>query len=191
MRSSFTALTWIVLLATAGYQRVAADDPSFRNTVYLIRNGETNTKEFGSGLTQTGILRSQCLPSVFGPNTAQTVGYILAEPPLKRKSNVSDAVDTVIPLAESLRIPIDISCGHDDKDCVAEALSTFAVKNSTASMLVVWDSDLLPDIAEALGASDVNDWPKGRHDLIWTIQKNKIRSRASEACPGLDNVVPV
>ncbi|GJE84699.1 phosphoglycerate mutase family protein [Phanerochaete sordida] len=189
MYSSFTALTWIVLLATSVWRVAAEDDPTFKNTVYLIRNGETNTKKFGSGLTQTGILRSQCLPSVFGPNTAQTVGYILAEPPLK-KTNVSDAVDTVIPLAESLGIPIDISCGHDDKDCVGDALSAFALKNTTASMLVVWDSDLLPDIAETLGANDVNDWPKGRFDLIWTIQKNKIRSRASEGCPGLDNVVP-
>lgn len=66
MHSSFTALTWIILLATAGWRVAAEDDPTFKNTVYLIRNAETNTKKFGSGLNQTGIVRSQCLPSVCG-----------------------------------------------------------------------------------------------------------------------------
>lgn len=30
-------------------------------------------------------------------------------------------------------------------------------------MLVVWDSDTLPDIAEDLGVNDVPDWPSKRH----------------------------
>ena len=42
----------------------AEDDPTFKNTVYLIRNAETNTKKLGSGLSTAGVERSQCLPSV-------------------------------------------------------------------------------------------------------------------------------
>lgn len=94
--------------------------------------------------------------------------------------------------------------GRDDKDCVGDALSAFAKKNPTTNMLVVWDRTVLPDIAEDLGVNDVPDWPKKRYgfpfsrcshlaytgyrfDLIWTIQKNKLQNKTSEACPGLDD----
>lgn len=42
----------------------AEDDPTFTNTVYLIRNAETNTKKVGSGLNATGFERADCLPRV-------------------------------------------------------------------------------------------------------------------------------
>ncbi|EKM59642.1 uncharacterized protein PHACADRAFT_250272 [Phanerochaete carnosa HHB-10118-sp] len=177
---------WFILLVYFGGRVVAEDDPTFKNTVYLIRNAETNTKKAGSGLNETGILRSECLPTVFGPGTNRTVGYIIAEPP-KKKENDSESVDTVAPLAASLGIPIDTSCGRDDKDCVGDALSAFAKKNPTINMLVVWGIGVLPDIAEDLGVNDVPNWPEKRFDVIWTIQKNLLRNKTSEACPGIDD----
>lgn len=186
MYPSLLTAAWLVLLAFSGRHVLAEDDPTFKNTVYLIRNAETNTKKLGSGLNMTGVVRSECLPSVFGPGMNLMVGYIIAEPP-KKDGSATEAVDTVIPLAQSLGIPIDTSCGRDDKDCVGDALSAFAKNNPTTNMLVVWGSDVLPDIAEDLGVNDVPDWPQKRYDLVWTIQKNKLRNRTSEACPGIDS----
>ncbi|KIP03789.1 hypothetical protein PHLGIDRAFT_76998 [Phlebiopsis gigantea 11061_1 CR5-6] len=166
----------------------AEDDPTFSNTVYLIRNAETNTKVLGSGLSPAGQQRAQCLPSVFGPGSQMQVGYIIAEPPTKT-GNKTEAVDTATPLAQSLGLTLDTSCDRTDKDCVGDALSAFAAANPSTSMLVVWDTETLPDIAEALGANDVPDYPSKRWDLIWTIQQNVIQAQTSEDCPGLD--VPI
>ncbi len=47
---------------------------------------------------------------------------------------------------------------------------------------------MLNNIAEALGASDIDNYPDDRYDLIWTDPPNytKITNVASENCPGLD-----
>lgn len=53
----FVALSFSTLV-------LAEDDPTFKNTVYLIRNAETNTKKVKSGLSAVGLSRAACLPGV-------------------------------------------------------------------------------------------------------------------------------
>ena len=92
-----------------------------------------------------------------------------------------EAIDTVSFLAAELGLPIDTSwyvyiaiwpvvmlgqylwytSDRDDKDCVGDALTAFATKSS-AAMLVCWEREYLPDIAEALGVNDVPSWPADR-----------------------------
>lgn len=55
---------------------------------------------------------------------------------------------------------------RDDKDCVGDALTAFA-KISSDAMLVCWEQETLPDIAEDLGVNDVPSWPKTRLDLTF------------------------
>ena len=57
---SILLLVPVLLLATLA----RADGEPFLNTVYLIRNAETNAKALGSGLSPRGVQRAQCLPSV-------------------------------------------------------------------------------------------------------------------------------
>ena len=57
-------IAWLVLLVSVSRRAAAEDDPTFKNTVYLIRNAETNTDKAGSGLNTTGVLRSECLVNV-------------------------------------------------------------------------------------------------------------------------------
>ena len=64
MLSFKTILFPVLLLAGQCMLALAEDDPTFLNTVYLIRNAETNTKTLGSGLSPAGQQRSQCLPIV-------------------------------------------------------------------------------------------------------------------------------
>ena len=53
-----------LLLASQYTPARAEDDPTFLNTVYLIRNAEMNGKHVGSGLSPEGFARAACLPSV-------------------------------------------------------------------------------------------------------------------------------
>lgn len=117
---------------------------------------------------------------VFGLFSTRRVGYILAEPPAKGAST-SEAVDTVAPLAAELGLSIDTSwfvipssnvfksrtlhvppSSSDDKDCVGDAASAFAAKSS-ASILICWESEYIPDIAEVLGVNDEPDYPANRY----------------------------
>ncbi|KIP03781.1 hypothetical protein PHLGIDRAFT_15638 [Phlebiopsis gigantea 11061_1 CR5-6] len=185
MPSIATTLLLPALLLARHALPARADGEPFLNTVYLIRNAETNTAALGSGLSPAGRARAACLPRVFGPGGPMAVEYIIAEPPTA-DGNKTEALDTAAPLAAALGLTIDTSCGRDDKDCVGEALAAYALDHPRASMLVVWGAVKLPDIAEALGANNVPDWPAAWYDLIWTVQDTSIRAQSSEGCPGLD-----
>lgn len=52
-----------------------------------------------------------------------------------------------------------------------------------------WEHKMLNNIAEALGAKKVDNYPDGNFNLIWTqpAPYTKIVKVSSEACPGLDN----
>lgn len=52
-----------------------------------------------------------------------------------------------------------------------------------------WEHKALRDIAEALGADNVKDYPKKRFDEIWIdpYPYSEITDIVSENCPGLDN----
>ncbi|THH09243.1 hypothetical protein EW145_g2163 [Phellinidium pouzarii] len=165
----------------------AEDDPTFTNIVYLIRNGEMNTNKVGSGLSVQGEERAQCLKNVFAPPSNLTIGYILAEP-AKKNGNGTEAIDTITPLAQELGLTVDTSwhVRSYDSDCVGDAASAFAA-NSTASILICWEREYLPDIAEVLGVNDVPSWPKKSFNVIWTVQNNTLIDMSSEDCPGLDD----
>ncbi len=52
-----------------------------------------------------------------------------------------------------------------------------------------WEHKQLNNVAEALGADDVDNYPDDSYDLIWTdpYKYTKITSVTSENCPGLDD----
>lgn len=75
----WSTLRLLFLFATAAILSpsllvLAEDDPTFLNTVFLIRNGEMNTKKVGSGLNATGEARAQCLPDV-SPSSWAFLGH--------------------------------------------------------------------------------------------------------------------
>lgn len=63
MQSTMSTL-FLAFLAFLAVSVLAEDDPTFTNTVYLIRNGEMNTNKVGSGLNATGREREGCLLGV-------------------------------------------------------------------------------------------------------------------------------
>lgn len=52
-----------------------------------------------------------------------------------------------------------------------------------------WEHKQLNNLAEALGADDVDNYPDDSYDLIWTdpYDWTEITSVTSENCPGLDD----
>lgn len=65
-------------------------------------------------------------------------------------------LDTVKPLAGDLGLEVDTSCDRDDAKCVKKVVDKYDGKGN---ILICWEHDALKDIAEELGAKDVDDYP--------------------------------
>lgn len=157
---------------------VLATDP----TVYLIRHGEKPT-DGGAGLSPEGEQRALCLTSVFGPDSDYDIGYIIAEEYEAGTSDFSlsfffflphrspflihwlySKTDgsrdrpylTVLPLADELNLTINDSCSKKDATCVADLVTNYT---GSGNVLICWEHKQPNNIAEALGASSVSNYP--------------------------------
>ncbi|KAK6204008.1 hypothetical protein LQW54_008581 [Pestalotiopsis sp. IQ-011] len=154
-------------------------------TVYLIRHGEKPADDDETGLSTQGEQRAQCLRSVFGATSSYDIGHIMAQTPLSNGKR-QRPYDTVLPLATDLGLTVDTSCDRDDEDCVADVVKAYT---GSGNILVCWEHKQLNNIAEALGADDVDDYPDDSYNLIWTDPYNwtEITDITSENCAGLDD----
>jgi len=165
---------------------------SITNPIYIITNAEQPSLS-RPGLTPVGYKRAnECLPALF---STLNIGKIIMCPQNDNSQVCFETLDTAQPIATSLGLPIDTSCGADentDDDCVTGLLKKFA-KNSTESVLIVWDiqelgallgEDLDLDTDDA-GADD------GIHfDLVTIVVKNKIKGIVSQNCTDIDGIAP-
>ncbi|KAI1747824.1 hypothetical protein F4782DRAFT_519429 [Xylaria castorea] len=153
-------------------------------TVYLIRHGE-KPSDGSTGLSAQGEERAQCLRTVFGAASAYNIGYILAETPDDDGTRARPYL-TVEPLATDLGLTVDTSCDRDDDKCVQDLVDSY---DGPGNILICWEHNELNNIAEQLGAKNVDNYPDDSYNLIWTqpYNYNKVTSVTSENCPGLDN----
>ncbi|KAI1317560.1 hypothetical protein F5Y16DRAFT_148783 [Xylariaceae sp. FL0255] len=153
-------------------------------TVYLIRHGE-KPSDGSNGLSTQGEERAQCLRTVFGASSGYDIGYIMAETPESSGAR-ERPYETVEPLAEDLGLTVDTSCDRDDEKCVADAVDAF---QGPGNVLICWEHSELSNIAEELGAKNVDSYPDGSYNLIWTqpYPYSEITAITSEDCPGLDD----
>ncbi|ETS76672.1 hypothetical protein PFICI_12059 [Pestalotiopsis fici W106-1] len=154
-------------------------------TVYFIRHGEKPADDDETGLSTQGQQRAQCLRSVFGATSAYNIGHIMAQTPLANGKR-QRPYDTVLPLATDLGLTVDTTCDRDDEDCVANVVKNYS---GSGNILICWEHKQLNNLAEALGADNVDGYPDDSYNLIWTDPYNwtEITDVTSENCAGLDN----
>ncbi|KFG79890.1 putative phosphoglycerate mutase family protein [Metarhizium anisopliae] len=153
--------------------------------VFLIRHGEKPADDDEPGLSTKGQQRAQCLRNVFGAGSNYHVGHIMAQA-YKPDGSRKRPFDTVSPLAQDLGLKVDTSCDRNDSKCVKKVVKNY---KGAGNILICWEHKALRDIAEALGADNVKDYPKKRFDEIWIdpYPYSEITDIVSENCPGLDN----
>ncbi|PMB64531.1 hypothetical protein BM221_009370 [Beauveria bassiana] len=162
-------------------------------TVYFIRHGEKPADD-GNGLSAQGLQRAQCLRSVFvrtriyalmgdtlayrGPAFIETNRFFGLDGKRQRP------LDTVKPLAADLGLSVDTHCDRDDPKCVKKAVQNY---NGDGNILICWEHKALTDLAEKLGADNVEDYPSDHFDLIWVDEYpySKINDIQTENCPGI------
>ncbi len=78
------------------------------------------------------------------------------------------SLQTLLPLAEALHLPIDDS--FRDREYADLAASLLSGKYVGKVVLVAWHHGKLPQLAAALGATPPYDpWPSEQFDRIWRI----------------------
>ncbi|KAF7342227.1 Phosphoglycerate mutase family [Mycena venus] len=178
-----------------------ASSISINNTLYLISNAERPSMR-RPGLTPIGMERAEsCIPSVFG---ALNLGLIVVCTPDIKTNICIHANTTAAPLAASLGLVPDTSCGTGDDadvDCLGDLLREYATK-STQSILVVWDSNDMDDLLENLNLEliEIDDGIETGEDdeddlAIYAdtiLIKNKKKSivQTSMNCAGIDGQAP-
>lgn len=172
------------LLTLSSAAPALSEANSSGSTVYLIRHGE-KPSDGSNGLSAQGVQRSQCLVNVFGSSSSYNIGYIMAETPESDGSRARP-LDTVTPLANSLGLTVDTSCGRDDSDCVANVVDNYG---GSGNILICWEHGQLTDIVEALGDQNAPEYPDASFNIIWTdpFDYSAITAQTNECCPGLDN----
>jgi len=181
------AFTVSVVLSGCG-TRTSGPTPSPPATVapgtvvIVIRHGEkpdsanpgvdVNGKPDDSSLTAVGWTRAHRLVNIFDPGEGPARPG-LATPVAIYAAGATDngeglrTRETVQPLADKLRIPVDTSYGKGEETALVEH-----VISQPGPTLICWQHGEIPAIAEAFPAVSPpppSTWPDDRLDVVWTL----------------------
>ncbi|KAI5480499.1 NAD(P)-binding protein [Pseudohyphozyma bogoriensis] len=189
----FSSLTALAFPSSSSGPLSSADEvetiesKDYSNRVLLIRHGEKKGREVG--LSKMGKQRAQCLRKFMGKKSKHNIGMILAESYNPRTQMRIRPYLTVKPLADDLGLTVDVSCERDDYECVRRRVKEFARK-SNKDVLVCWKHSELARVAHALGPNSkkpYKPYPDDRFDIMWVLENQKMVSKESELCKGIDD----
>lgn len=159
-------------------------------TILIFRHAEKLT-DGQIHLSPTGLKRSTRLRDLFVPPGARPdlpTPQVIFATHISAHSN--RPVETVTPLAEALRLPIDDSIANDDY--VALARTLLSGKYAGKVVLIAWHHGTIPSLVVSLGAKPPYDtWPDEQFDRIWRIDyvdgKATIKDLPQQLMPGDSN----
>jgi broad specificity phosphatase PhoE len=163
---------FLVLLLTgckANYGQSAQSTVSqLPATIFLIRHAEKLTNG-EADLSSAGLERARLLTRAFSPHGDRpdlaTPQVLIAA---RASAHSNRSLQTLLPLATSLHLPIDDQFKDDDYEELASALLSGAYAGKV--VLVAWHRGKIPQLAAALGATPpYARWPEQQFDRIWRI----------------------
>jgi hypothetical protein len=155
-------------------QNPRSEVPQPPATIFLIRHAEKLTNG-EMDLSDAGSERAQLLVQAFSGNRPDLpTPQVLFAAHISAHSNRS--LQTLLPLATSLHLPIDDSFKDEDYEDLAAAL--LSGKYAGKVVLVAWHRGKIPQLATALGATPpYARWPAEQYDRIWRI--DYVKGKAS------------
>jgi hypothetical protein len=131
--------------------------------IYLIRHGEKTGDKSDIHLNPRGKERAAALPKLF-PSRFDPPDVLFAS---HQSAHSNREVETLRPLAQALRVPIDDSFADEDYARLAQRLlSGYPGK----TILVCWHHRNLPALAAAVGVKNPpSPWPENQFDRLWRI----------------------
>jgi hypothetical protein len=189
----FFAALLILLLASCKAdhgQNARSEIPQPPATIFLIRHAE-KLSNGEMDLSAAGSERAKLLVQAFSSNGNRPdlpTPQVLFAAHVSAHSNRS--LQTLLPLATSLHLPIDDSFKDEDFEDLAAAL--LSGKYAGKVVLVAWHRGEIPQLATALGATaPYARWPAEQYDRIWRIDyvdgKASLRDLPYALMPGDSN----
>jgi hypothetical protein len=136
-------------------------------TILLVRHAEKLT-DGRLDLSPVGFERAKMIPMLFGgsaPHNLPRPDFLFATQQSKHSNR---PVETITPLSEALKLPISHEIADDDYAVLAKEL--LSGKYAGKVVLVAWHHGMLPQFAEALGATPpYKPWPDAQFDRVWRI----------------------
>ena len=138
--------------------------------VYLMRHADKPASASDPHLSAAGVARAEKLPGyVPGLLDGQPLEHIFAA---QNSKNSNRSVETVTPLAASLRLPINQSYASGSYAALAKAVRSDSAYGGK-TILIAWHHSTMPKLARALGAANVpRKWPNESFDMIWKLTYN-------------------
>jgi broad specificity phosphatase PhoE len=150
------------LTLTAG-NVLAAAPPKL---ILLIRHAEKNNDKSDPHLNSRGFQRAAALPRLF-PGRFPTPDFIFAT---HASAHSNRPVETVTPLAKSLRMSIHSQFANEEYKSIASHLATDTTYSGKV-LLVCWHHGNIPGLASALGVSKPpSPWPDNQFDHVWRME---------------------
>ena len=169
-------------------QQPRSEVPQPPATIFLIRHAEKLTNG-EMDLSAAGSERAKLLVQAFSGNRPELpTPQVLFAAHVSAHSNRS--LQTLLPLATSLHLPIDDSFKDEDYEDLAAVL--LSGKYAGKVVLVAWHRGKIPQLATALGATPpYARWPAEQYDRIWRIDyvngKASLRDLPYALMPGDSN----
>jgi len=156
--------------------------------IMIIRHGEKLNDQL-TNLSEKGQARADCLADAFGSKGPfATPQKIFAQNPNEKKQSTRPR-DTLLPLARSLGLSIDLSYSEDQYKSLLKAI----VDAPEEVILISWSNDNIQDMAGEFGILDAPKWKAPVFDEIWMIKdgrtpqfKNGARVSPSSSYAGTD-----
>ncbi len=139
--------------------------------VVLIRHGEK--PEVGNDLNAQGYARANALPGFFKTNPVITAyGPVSGIFAMERASeqNSNRAVETVIPTAKALNLPIHQNHMKDDTSAVVQEVMNTPEYNGK-TVVICWEHKMIPIFASQFGLlNGPQTWDGNVFDRAWILR---------------------
>jgi hypothetical protein len=166
-RSKALLVVSVLILSTVSCRQNARPGlPQPPATIFVIRHAEKLTGG-QMDLSSAGEGRARLLAQVFnGTKPDLPAPQVLFAAHVSAHSNRS--LQTLLPLATSLHLPINDSFKNQEFESLAASL--LSGKYAGKVVLVAWHRGKIPQLAAALGAKPpYSPWPEQEYDRIWRI----------------------
>jgi hypothetical protein len=157
-----------LMVFLGGIVPVAQATPS---RIILIRHAEKPDDDSAKDLNAAGVARANALVDFFATNAVIAEKgepqFIFAKYKKGSSAPTMRAVETVTPLARALGIAVDTDYGKKNMSDMTSSLLKDAAYDGKV-VLICWDHDELPDLAQALGITAAPaKWKGGVYDRFW------------------------
>jgi hypothetical protein len=175
LNTSVLAIMVGLVLAPVESALAQKKSASFPQTILIIRHAEKPPRDESFHLSSTGAERAEKLPQLFRtsndrPAPFPVPDFIFAARDSKHSHR---SLETVTPLARSLKLAVDSNYADADFSKLAEKILN-GREYAGKTILISWHHEMAPDLAHKLGAQHApNHWKSEVFDRVWELTYNK------------------